>query len=119
MLIHVDSEQAGEQLINSRLAYVAVSRARYDAQIYTNDAENLGEDLSREVSKHSAIGNDENLTKAQGAAQDLGGDETSSGAELAEAQDRAVRDSMATEWNADANPFGCEPPLLRNTGRKR
>jgi ATP-dependent exoDNAse (exonuclease V) alpha subunit len=35
VLIHVDSEHAGEQLVNSRLAYVAVSRARYDAQIYT------------------------------------------------------------------------------------
>jgi hypothetical protein len=51
----VDSEQAGEQLINSRLAYVAVSRARYDAQIYTNDAKNLGEDLSREVSHAAAV----------------------------------------------------------------
>ena len=29
---------ADEQLVNSRLAYVAVSRGRYDAQIYTNDA---------------------------------------------------------------------------------
>ena len=55
VLINVDSEQAGEQLINSRLAYVAVSRARYDAQIYTNDAKNLGEDLSREVSHAAAV----------------------------------------------------------------
>ncbi|PYT74356.1 MAG: hypothetical protein DMG39_03310 [Acidobacteria bacterium] len=31
VLIHVDTEQAGEKLINRRLAYVAVSRARYDA----------------------------------------------------------------------------------------
>ena len=55
VLINVDTEQAGEQLINSRLAYVAVSRARYDAQIYTNDANNLGEDLSREVSHAAAV----------------------------------------------------------------
>jgi len=55
VLIHVDSEQAGEQLVNSRLAYVAVSRARYDAQIYTNDAGNLGNVLSREVSHAVAI----------------------------------------------------------------
>lgn len=55
VLINVDSEQAGEQLINSRLAYVAVSRARYDAQIYTNDAKSLGEDLSREVSHAAAV----------------------------------------------------------------
>ena len=37
VLIHVDTEQGGEKLVNRRLAYVAVSRGRYDAQIYTND----------------------------------------------------------------------------------
>jgi hypothetical protein len=51
----VDTEQAHEQLINSRLAYVSVSRGRYDAQIYTNDAEKLGQELSRDVSKQSAL----------------------------------------------------------------
>ena len=56
VLVHVDTEQAHEQLINSRLAYVSVSRGRYDAQIYTNDAEKLGEELSRDVSKQSAMG---------------------------------------------------------------
>jgi conjugative relaxase-like TrwC/TraI family protein len=55
VLIHVDSESAHEKLINSRLAYVAVSRARYDAQIYTNDAGNLGKALSREVSHAAAV----------------------------------------------------------------
>jgi len=38
VLVHVDTEQAHDQLVNSRLAYVSVSRGRYDAQIYTNDA---------------------------------------------------------------------------------
>jgi hypothetical protein len=37
------------------LAYVSVSRARDDAQIYTNDAGELGAELSRDVSKHSAL----------------------------------------------------------------
>jgi hypothetical protein len=55
VLIHVDTEQAREQLINSRLAYVSVSRGRYDAQVYTNDAQKLGEELSRDVSKQSAM----------------------------------------------------------------
>jgi ATP-dependent exoDNAse (exonuclease V) alpha subunit len=55
VLVHVDSEQAHEQLINSRLAYVSVSRGRYDTQIYTNDVEKLGEELSRDVSKQSAM----------------------------------------------------------------
>jgi conjugative relaxase-like TrwC/TraI family protein len=55
VLVHVDTEQAHEQLVNSRLAYVSVSRGRYDAQIYTNDAEKLGEELSRDISKQSAL----------------------------------------------------------------
>jgi hypothetical protein len=41
--------------INSRLTYVSVSRGRDDAQIYTNDVEKLGEQLSRGVSKQSAL----------------------------------------------------------------
>jgi ATP-dependent exoDNAse (exonuclease V) alpha subunit len=55
VLVHVDTEQVHEQLVNSRLAYVSLSRARHDAQIYTNDAQNLGEELSRETSKRSAL----------------------------------------------------------------
>jgi hypothetical protein len=55
VLGHVDTEEAHEQLINSRLAYVSVSRGCYDAQIYTNGAEKLGEELSRDVSKLSAL----------------------------------------------------------------
>ena len=47
--------KAREELINSRLAYVSVSRGRCDAQIYTNDAGKLGEELSRDVSKQSAV----------------------------------------------------------------
>ena len=55
VLVHVDTEQAHDELVNSRLAYVSVSRGRYDAQIYTNDAQKLGEELSRDVSKQSAL----------------------------------------------------------------
>src|SRR3984893_10300601 len=56
VLVHVDTEQrGGAQLVNQRLAYVAVSRGRYDAQIYTNDRAQLGEALSRDVSHRSAI----------------------------------------------------------------
>jgi hypothetical protein len=51
----VETEQAHGQLINSRLAYVAVSRGRYDAQILTNDAGKLREELGRELSKESAL----------------------------------------------------------------
>jgi hypothetical protein len=55
VLVHVDTDQAHEQLINSRLAYVSVSRGRYDAQIYTNDTGKLGEELSRDVFKQPAL----------------------------------------------------------------
>ena len=55
VLIHVDTEQGGEKLVNRRLAYVAVSRSRYDAQIYTNDKTALAEGLGRDVSRRSAL----------------------------------------------------------------
>ncbi len=55
VLVYVDTEQVGEKLINRRLAYVAVSRGRYDAQIYTGDKSHLAEQLSRDVSHRSAI----------------------------------------------------------------
>jgi conjugative relaxase-like TrwC/TraI family protein len=55
VLVHVDTEQAGERLVNRRLAYVAVSRGRYDAQVYTNDKGQLAEHLSRDVSHRSAM----------------------------------------------------------------
>ena len=55
VLIHVDSSQAHGELLNSRMAYVSVSRAQYDAQIYTNDAATLGQELSRDVSKSVAL----------------------------------------------------------------
>ena len=66
VLIHVDTEQAGEKLVNRRLAYVAVSRGRYDAQLYTNDKTHLTEQLSRDVSHRSAIEpNRESVPSAQ------------------------------------------------------
>ncbi len=43
-------------LINTRLAYVAISRASHDARVYTNNAEELGAAHSQDVSKTSALG---------------------------------------------------------------
>jgi hypothetical protein len=40
--------------VNQRLAYVALSRGRHDAQIYTDDRDRLSTVLSRDVSKSSA-----------------------------------------------------------------
>ena len=55
VLIHVDSGQAHGELLNSRMAYVSVSRAQFDVQLYTNDAKSLGHELSRDVSHSTAI----------------------------------------------------------------
>src|SRR5438309_194227 len=55
VLVHIDTEQAGEKLVNRRLAYVAVSRGRYDAHLYTDDKGHLAEQLSRAVSHRSAM----------------------------------------------------------------
>lgn len=54
VLINIDTETHPD-LINSRFAYVSVSRARLDAQIYTNDASTLSRNLSNDISKASAI----------------------------------------------------------------
>jgi hypothetical protein len=37
------------------MAYVSVSRTQYDVQVYTNDAETLGHELSRDASKSVAL----------------------------------------------------------------
>jgi ATP-dependent exoDNAse (exonuclease V) alpha subunit len=54
VLVNMDTTVHPE-LINTRFAYVSVSRASQDARIYTNDAGSLGERLSTDVTKTSAI----------------------------------------------------------------
>ncbi|HVJ04247.1 MAG TPA: hypothetical protein VM578_01095 [Candidatus Saccharimonadales bacterium] len=54
VLIHVDTELAAKDLLNSRMAYVVVSRGAEDAQLYTNDRAKLPEALGHEVSHESA-----------------------------------------------------------------
>jgi conjugative relaxase-like TrwC/TraI family protein len=54
VLIHVDTELAAKDLLNSRMAYVAVSRGAQDAQLFTNDREKLPEALGHDVSHESA-----------------------------------------------------------------
>ena len=54
VLIHVDTELAAKDLLNSRMAYVAVSRGAEDAQLFTNDREKLPQALGHDVSHESA-----------------------------------------------------------------
>jgi ATP-dependent exoDNAse (exonuclease V) alpha subunit len=54
VLIQVDTDLPAKDLINNRMAYVAVSRGACDSQIFTNDRSRLAEALSRDVSHESA-----------------------------------------------------------------
>ena len=54
VLVNMDTA-AHPELINTRFAYVSVSRASEDARIYTNDATTLAERLSTDISKASAV----------------------------------------------------------------
>jgi conjugative relaxase-like TrwC/TraI family protein len=54
VLVNMDTEVHPE-LISQRFAYVSISRASHDAQIFTNNAATLAQALSRDVTKASAI----------------------------------------------------------------
>jgi conjugative relaxase-like TrwC/TraI family protein len=54
VLANIDTDSS-RSLINTRLAYVAISRASEDARIYTNNAETLGERLATDFSKTAAV----------------------------------------------------------------
>jgi ATP-dependent exoDNAse (exonuclease V) alpha subunit len=59
VLIHVDSAQAHGDLLNSRMAYVSISRAQFDVKLYTNDAKTLGWELGRNATKETALSQSE------------------------------------------------------------
>jgi conjugative relaxase-like TrwC/TraI family protein len=54
VLVHVDTELGAKDLLNHRMAYVAISRGAHDAQLFTNDREKLPAALGHEVSRESA-----------------------------------------------------------------
>jgi ATP-dependent exoDNAse (exonuclease V) alpha subunit len=55
VLIHVDTGLGAKNLLNSRMAYCAVSRGAFDAQIFTNNASARDHELSRDVSHSPAV----------------------------------------------------------------
>ncbi len=73
VLVNMDTEVHPE-LINSRFAYVSISRASHEAHIYTDHAGSLAESLSHDVTKTSALnfskGND--IAIQQGMEQSTG-----------------------------------------------
>jgi conjugative relaxase-like TrwC/TraI family protein len=54
VIANIDTDSS-RNLINTRLAYVAISRASDDARIYTNNAETLGQRLATDVTKTAAL----------------------------------------------------------------
>jgi len=54
VLVNADTRES-ELLLNDRMSYVAVSRAREDAIIYTNSTRDLSEALERRVDKEMAL----------------------------------------------------------------
>ncbi|HEY4422583.1 MAG TPA: MobF family relaxase [Pyrinomonadaceae bacterium] len=55
VLINADTKES-VRLLNDRMAYVAISRARYDALIYTDSTQNLSAALNRGIDKETALG---------------------------------------------------------------
>ena len=64
VLIHADSS-VHPDLLSSRFGYVAVSRASHEATIFTDDVSRLGQQLSIEVSKSSALEIDQDQSISQ------------------------------------------------------
>lgn len=54
VLVNIDSK-VHRDLINGRFAYVSVSRAAHDAQLYTDSAASLASSLSQTITKSSAL----------------------------------------------------------------
>ena len=54
VLVNIDTN-ANPELISSRFAYVSVSRAAHDAQLFTNDASSLASSIGHRVTKTSAL----------------------------------------------------------------
>jgi conjugative relaxase-like TrwC/TraI family protein len=54
VLVEIDASKSA-QLVNDRLGYVAVSRARDEAVVFTNDADRLEKSLDRSLSKENAV----------------------------------------------------------------
>jgi len=70
VLVNADTSEP-DKLLNQRMAYVAASRARLDARIYTDSDERLSAALARQVDKSTALeaSRESRETKARNAAR--------------------------------------------------
>jgi conjugative relaxase-like TrwC/TraI family protein len=56
VLVNIDTGDSRiNRLLNERFAYVAISRARHDAQVFTDNAKGLAETMSRKQDKEQAL----------------------------------------------------------------
>jgi conjugative relaxase-like TrwC/TraI family protein len=67
VLVHADTS-VHPDLLNSRFAYVSISRASHQATLFTDDMAKLGPQLGADVSKTSAL----EITQASSIAQGIG-----------------------------------------------
>ena len=65
VLVHADTS-VHPDLLNSRFGYVSISRASYEATLFTDDMAKLGPQLGAEVSKTSALEINQDSAIAQG-----------------------------------------------------
>lgn len=65
VLVHVDTDLAAKDLLNSRMAYVSISRGQFDAQIFTDNRGKLPEALGHDVSHESAYKPQQSIGLAQ------------------------------------------------------
>jgi len=71
VLIHVDTDLPAKDLLNSRMAYVTLSRGSHDAQLFTNDREKLPTALTHDVSKQTAQGLEVNTEQTVAPQQEI------------------------------------------------
>jgi ATP-dependent exoDNAse (exonuclease V) alpha subunit len=75
VLIHVDTELSAKALLNSRIAYVSVSRGAHDAQLFTNDREKLamalGHDISKQTANSPLISTDQTIAPTSAPQQEI------------------------------------------------
>ena len=67
VLVHADTS-VHPDLLNSRFAYVSISRASHEATLFTDDAAKLGPQLGADVSKTSAL----EINQASSVVQGIG-----------------------------------------------
>lgn len=65
VLVNVDTELAAKDLLNSRMAYVSISRGQWDAQLFTDSLERLPKALGHEISHQSAYKPEQAITPPQ------------------------------------------------------